>query len=246
MGAAKSTVDEIRARFDADVERFSNLETGQLATMDAPLALDRIAHAAIAATPQAQRLLDIGCGAGNFTLRVLQLRRLSEVTLIDLSQPMLERAQQRIRQVHAGSIHAVQGDLRDVPVPTDHFDIVLAGAVLHHLRTEAEWEATFEKLYRSLAPGGSLWIFDMVVHPHAAVQVLMWRHYGEYLTALQDSAYRDRVFAYIDKEDTPKPLVEQLNLLQRVGFSQVDVLHYHTCFAAFGGIKPHPSAAYDS
>jgi len=25
----KSTVDEIRQRFDADVERFSNLETGQ-------------------------------------------------------------------------------------------------------------------------------------------------------------------------------------------------------------------------
>ena len=28
----KSTVDEIRLRFDADVERFSNLETGQSAT----------------------------------------------------------------------------------------------------------------------------------------------------------------------------------------------------------------------
>ncbi|MGI6419673.1 MAG: hypothetical protein ACOX1P_28900 [Thermoguttaceae bacterium] len=33
----KSTVDEIRQRFDADVERFSNLETGQSATIDAPL-----------------------------------------------------------------------------------------------------------------------------------------------------------------------------------------------------------------
>jgi tRNA (cmo5U34)-methyltransferase len=29
----KSTVDEIRQRFDADVERFSNLETGQSATL---------------------------------------------------------------------------------------------------------------------------------------------------------------------------------------------------------------------
>jgi glycerol uptake facilitator-like aquaporin len=33
----KSTVDEIRQRFDADVERFSNLDTGQSATVDAPL-----------------------------------------------------------------------------------------------------------------------------------------------------------------------------------------------------------------
>src|SRR5687768_11443821 len=35
-GVMKSTVDEIRRRFDADVERFSNLETGQSATLDAP------------------------------------------------------------------------------------------------------------------------------------------------------------------------------------------------------------------
>ena len=31
----KSTVEEIRRRFDADVERFSNLETGQSATAEA-------------------------------------------------------------------------------------------------------------------------------------------------------------------------------------------------------------------
>jgi len=36
--------DEIRARFDKDVERFSNLETGQSATIDAPLAMELIAQ----------------------------------------------------------------------------------------------------------------------------------------------------------------------------------------------------------
>ena len=33
----ESTVDEIRQRFDADVERFSHLDTGQSTTVDAPL-----------------------------------------------------------------------------------------------------------------------------------------------------------------------------------------------------------------
>jgi tRNA (cmo5U34)-methyltransferase len=60
----KSSVDEIRARFDNDVERFSNLETGQSATMDAPLVLELIVQAAKATTPAAQRVLDVGCGAG--------------------------------------------------------------------------------------------------------------------------------------------------------------------------------------
>jgi tRNA (cmo5U34)-methyltransferase len=41
----KSTVDEIRQRFDADVEKFSNLDTGQSATVDAPLAMNLITEA---------------------------------------------------------------------------------------------------------------------------------------------------------------------------------------------------------
>ena len=36
----KSTVDEIRERFDNDVERFSDLEQGQVASIDSPLHLD--------------------------------------------------------------------------------------------------------------------------------------------------------------------------------------------------------------
>jgi tRNA (cmo5U34)-methyltransferase len=57
----KSTVEEIRRRFDADVERFSNLQTGQSATVDAPLAMALIAEAAAATTPHARHVLDAGC-----------------------------------------------------------------------------------------------------------------------------------------------------------------------------------------
>lgn len=48
--AKKSTIDEIRARFDADVERFSNLTTGQISTVDAPLAMELISCAAAVST----------------------------------------------------------------------------------------------------------------------------------------------------------------------------------------------------
>ena len=54
----KSTVEQIRRRFDNDVERFSNLETGQTATIDAPLVLELITQAAAEVTPHAARLLD--------------------------------------------------------------------------------------------------------------------------------------------------------------------------------------------
>src|SRR5690606_15664750 len=72
MPAEKATIAEIRQRFDTDVERFSNLETGQTSTVDAALALELVATAAARVTPHATRLLDVGCGAGNYTLRLLQ------------------------------------------------------------------------------------------------------------------------------------------------------------------------------
>jgi tRNA (cmo5U34)-methyltransferase len=233
----KSTVDEIRQRFDADVERFSNLETGQSATVDAPLAMALVAEAAAVTTPQARHILDVGCGAGNYTLKLLEFLPNLDATLIDLSQPMLDRARERISRATAGRIQTIQADIREVELPEGEFDIVLAAAVLHHLRTDWEWLDVFTAFHRTLRPGGSLWVFDLVESSIPAVGRLLRRRYGEYLTRLKDESYRDQVFAYVEKEDTPRPLPFQLDLLRHTGFAQVEVLHKNVCFAAFGAVK---------
>ena len=235
----KSTVDEIRQRFDADVERFSNLATGQSATVDAPLAMALVAEAAAATTPAARRVLDVGCGAGNYTLKLLQHLPNLDVTLVDLSRPMLDRAAQRIGPATTGRVTALQGDIRQLDLGTGQFDVVLASAVLHHLRTDAEWHDVFAALYRALRPGGSLWVFDLVASTtdggRAADDQIAT---ASIWSQLKNAAYRDEVFAYVEREDTPRGLVFQLDLLRQVGFSQVDVLHKNICFAAFGGVKP--------
>jgi tRNA (cmo5U34)-methyltransferase len=233
----KSTVEEIRQRFDADVERFSNLETGQSATVDAPLAMALVADAAAATTPHARNVLDVGCGAGNYTLKLLERLPNLDATLIDLSQPMLDRARERVSQATMGRVTIIQGDIREVAFPEGQFDIVLAAAVLHHLRTDAEWQQVFAAFHRALRPGGSIWIFDFVESSIPVIEQLVRRRYGEYLTRLKDEAYRDRVFAYVEKEDTPRSLLFQLDLLRQVGFARVEVLHKNVCFAAFGAVK---------
>jgi tRNA (cmo5U34)-methyltransferase len=65
----------------------------------------------------------------------------------------------------------------------------------------------------------------------------MWEQYGNYLSQIKDEAYRDHVFDYIAQEDSPRPLMFQIDLLRSVGFSNVEILHKNSCFAAFGGIK---------
>ena len=236
--SSKSTPQQIRQRFDNDVERFANLETGQSATIDAPLVLELITSSAAATNPAATNVLDVGCGAGNYTLKLLEeLPSLTGITLIDLSRPMLDRARQRIGAVTEAALTPMQGDIRELHLREGQFDVILAAAVLHHLRTDREWEAVFTKLHRALRPGGSLWIADLVSHALPPVHELMWQRYGDYLTSFRDEAYRDHVFAYIDQEDTPRPLTWQLELLRSVGFRQTEVLHKNSCFAAFGAVK---------
>src|SRR3954468_9757158 len=119
----KSTADEVRARFDADVERFSDLDTGQSATVDAPLALGLVTQAAAATTPHARHVLDVGCGAGNYTLKLLERLPNLDVTLIDLSRPMLDRARERVSRATIGTITTIQDDIRGVELPDGQYDI---------------------------------------------------------------------------------------------------------------------------
>lgn len=235
---SKSTLEQIRARFDADVERFANLETGQVATVDAPLAMALITQAAATATPDIRRVLDVGCGAGNNTLKLLQAVPAGfACDLLDLSRPMLDRAAQRVGQATAQPVRTIQADFRAAELEAGAYDVVLAAAVLHHLRDDADWEAAFAKLYHIVAPGGSVWITDLVSHETAAVRDLMWQRYGAYLLGVGGEAYRDAIFAAIDREDSPRPVTYQLELLRRVGFGAVELLHKNATFAAFGAVK---------
>ncbi|MGD9111185.1 MAG: class I SAM-dependent methyltransferase [Desulfobacterales bacterium] len=233
----KSSVAEIKARFDNDVERFSKLETGQTSTIDAPLAMELITQGAIKSTVNIQKVLDIGCGAGNNTIKLSQFVSPFDCDLVDLSSSMLEKAYERISEVNTGKIEIIQGDFREIDLPEQGYDIIFAAAVLHHLRDDQDWESTFRKIYRLTAPGGSVWITDLVSHETEPVQFMMCERYGEYLCSVGGESYRTKVFEYIEKEDSPRPVTYQLDLLRKVGFDHIELLHKNSCFAAFGAIK---------
>ncbi|MEQ9460363.1 MAG: class I SAM-dependent methyltransferase [Phycisphaeraceae bacterium] len=208
----KSSVDEIRARFDADVDRFSNLETGQAAAIDSTLCMNLISSAAVATGDPISRVLDIGCGAGNYTISLLRslAQRTGQspeptCTLLDLSQPMLDRARQRVEAETPGAVTTIQTDVRDYEPEDGSFDAIMAAAVFHHLRDDQEWDAVFARLHAALRPGGWLWIVDLIHHQLPAVHELMRGRYADYLDAVVGPDFRVKAFDYIEAEDTPDP-----------------------------------------
>jgi adenosylmethionine-8-amino-7-oxononanoate aminotransferase len=238
----KSTVEEIRQRFDGEVERFADLNTGQVSTIDARYSLELITEAATRLVPHAINMLDVGCGAGNCTLTMLQKTPGLNCTLLDLSRPMLDRAFERVSSQTAGRVETVQGDIRDVALQENCFDIILASAVLHHLRDDGDWENVFGKLYRLLKPGGCLIVSDLIRQDSEALTEYFRQLYAGYLDRTGGESYRRKVLDYIDREDSPQSITFQMELMKRTGFVNVEALHKNACFGAFCGMKREQAA----
>ena len=80
-------------------------------------------------------------------------------------------------------------------------------------------------------------ISDLITQDTELVTEYTWERYGDYLEGLGGKVYRQNVFDYIAKEDSPRSMNYQLDLMKQIGFRKVEILHKNMCFGAFGGIK---------
>jgi len=233
----KSSPEAIRRNFDQQVERFSNIETGQTTAIDSPLCMELVSQAAKLTNPNATRIMDLGCGGGNYAVKVASLLPHVDCTLVDISGNMVEAAKTRVEKIITGKIIAIQGDYREIELEESSYDIITAGTTLHHLREDDEWELVFTKVYKALKLGGTFWINDIVIGETDELTEMMM---GGWLSELKKQISDEEIAMYRERyesEDTPRTLSYQLELMNKIGFSKTIVLHKHFNFAAFGGIK---------
>ena len=102
---------------------------------------------------------------------------------------------------------------------------------------DEDWKFAFKLFHTWLKPGGRIYVSDLAYFEVPEAQQIMWKRYGEYLESLGGKEYRSKVFDYIDKEDSPRSLPFQLDLLKSAGFSNYDILHRNSVFACYFGVK---------
>ena len=231
--ASKRTVAEIGAYFDGEVERFSDLAKGQASIKDARLMMDLLAETAPVLVPDARRILDLGCGAGNQTLNLLRAFPAADCTLLDISPAMLARAHDRVAPVAAGQLTFVEGDLRTAELPEGHFDIVVAAAVLHHLRDDADWTLGFSRIHALLKKGGVLLVSDLIRHEDPAVEAVFKGRQEAFLREALGDAEAERIMRSIAESDTPTSLGYQFALLKKIGYRETCLLHKTLVFGAY-------------
>jgi len=103
-----------------------------------------------------QRVLDIGCGTGQFAATVLERFPETQVWGMDLSDGMLRQCRERCLMA-GGRLHLVQGDSQRLPFSDDFFDVITCTHSFHHY---PEQDCVISEMHRVLRPGGRLLIID--------------------------------------------------------------------------------------
>ncbi len=102
------------------------------------------------------RILDAGSGLGESS--VYFASRGALVTATDISQGMIDFCK-RLGEAYgvADRIQTLQGEAESIPLPDDHYDVVYAANLVHHL---TDIDSFLAATHRCLKPGGLLCTWD--------------------------------------------------------------------------------------
>lgn len=137
--------------------------------------------AELAGIEPGQRVLDVGCGAGELCLQILTQHPDAKMTGLDPDADALRRAARRAGRwmlrrrlgrsgnpapVRSLPLQLVVGFADRLPCEPASFDHVVSSFAVHHLPAEQQQRFAREAL-RVLSPGGRITLADMAGHGHS-------------------------------------------------------------------------------
>jgi ubiquinone/menaquinone biosynthesis C-methylase UbiE len=105
--------------------------------------------------------LSIGSGRGFFEIEWASACTFKELVGIDISQKCVDAANARAREKNKPEVNFICGNMSDMSLPGDHYDIVFSHASLHHFQ---QMEKIVSNIKKTLKPGG-LFLVDEYVGP---------------------------------------------------------------------------------
>lgn len=114
-----------------------------------------------AAIKKGDHVLDLGSGAGNdcFVARAI-VGEAGKVTGLDFTDAMIAKANENKQKLGFTNVEFVQGDIEEMPLPDNRFDVVVSNCVLNLVPDK---DKAFAQIMRVLKPGGHFCVSDVVI-----------------------------------------------------------------------------------
>ena len=111
------------------------------------------------------RALEVGCGRGVGTARILEVFGAGSVDAFDLDPRMVAQARTRLSG-YGSRVRLWVGDASAISVPDGTYDAVFDFGIIHHV---PEWRRAAAEVHRALKPGGRVYAEEVlrrfIVHP---------------------------------------------------------------------------------
>jgi tRNA (cmo5U34)-methyltransferase len=178
-------------------------------------------------------ILDLGAGTGLFSSLVLQKYPKAHLTLIDLSDKMLEGARRRFNDT--SNVQYIVGDYSS-HVYTDSYDFVISSLSIHHL-TDTSKRQMFKTIFRLLRNGGIFVNADQVQGNTESTDLYYRQRWLEYIN--ESGLSQEAIDASVERRklDINAKLEDQISWLEEAGFAEVDCMYKNLDFAVFFGKK---------
>lgn len=177
--------------------------------------------------------LDLGAGTGLLTSLTLGKFPRAQLTVVDISEKMLEKA--KIRFQGNPRVRFMMMDYASTPLPGE-FDLVISALSIHHL-FDSEKKALFHEIYQALTPGGTFIHAELV---KGATDYSERFCKNAWLDHLQKADLTEEQLTVIMDRmtyDRTTRLETQLGWLTRAGFEDVDCYYRYYNFAVYAGRK---------
>ncbi|OXS59156.1 SAM-dependent methyltransferase [Cohnella sp. CIP 111063] len=178
-------------------------------------------------------ILDLGAGTGLFSSLMLRKYPQANITLIDISEKMLDIAKSRLEGV--ANVTYVLDDYTNYVVP-GKYDIIVSALSIHHL-TDANKRALYRNAYSNLKNNGVFVNADQVLGHTPFIESLYKNDWKKKVEA-SDLTREEIASAYErTKLDKMTELATQIDWMREVGFSDADCVYKYFNFVVLYGRK---------
>jgi ubiquinone/menaquinone biosynthesis C-methylase UbiE len=180
------------------------------------------------------QILDLGCGNGNVTSRLLQKFPEANYTLVDASQEMISLCQNQFKKF---KVDCVESYFQDFTFTEDKYDLVVAGFSLHHCNS-TEKKELFKKIYASLKKKGAFACADLMIsknNPEHSNLNAQWKRFVH--KSFPDGEKWKWLMEHYNEFDKPDNLSDQINWLKDARFSKIENISFENYWVHFRAIK---------